>query len=347
MTTTMPPPAAIREADAAAPLDEVLSSTEPVVLRGLTADWPLVVAARKDDAAAVTCLKGFANDALPATVTVAPPEAGGRIFYNDDLSGFNFRRESIPLSVVLDTLLKYRNVAAATAPMIYLGATTIDTFLPGFRARNEISLGARDPLASIWIGNRSRVPTHQDLPANLACVAAGRRRFTLFPPDQLRNLYIGPLDFTPAGQPVSLVDPTAPDLARFPKFAEAWQHARVAELEAGDALFIPGMWWHHIEALDAFNVLVNYWWRAVPAHMEPPLNALMLAILALRDLPAEDRATWQEVFRHYVFEFDADGVAGHIPAHARHVLGALDADKAANLRTTLLQRLSGRAAGGG
>ena len=65
----------------------------------------------------------------------------------------------------------------------------------------------------------------------------------------------------------------------------------------------------------------------------------MLALLSMRDLPAEQRATWQEVFRHYVFEFDAETVAGHIPAHARHVLGELDADKAANLRAHLLKRL--------
>jgi hypothetical protein len=35
------------------------------------------------------------------------------------------------------------------------------------------------------------------------------------------------------------------------------------------------MWWHHVEALDAFNVLVNYWWRQSPAYMDTPTNALM------------------------------------------------------------------------
>lgn len=341
MLQSMPSPSEIREAEAGMALDDILASGEPLVVRGLVAGWPLAEAARRSNDAAAAYLKGFANDCLPATVTVAPSDTAGRIFYNADFTGFNFRRESIPLSVVLDTLIKYRDDPGA--PMIYLGATTIETYLPGFRSGNDVALSPRDPLASIWIGNRSRVPTHQDLPANLACVAAGRRRFTLFPPDQLANLYIGPLDFTPAGQPVSLVDPTAPDLACFPKFAEAWRHARVAELATGDALFIPSMWWHHIEALDAFNVLVNYWWRAAPAYMEAPVNALMLAILCLRDLPAHERATWQEVFRHYVFDFDAEGVSGHIPEHARHVLGPLDATRADNLRATLMRRL---AAGG-
>ena len=45
-------------------------------------------------------------------------------------------------------------------------------------------------------------------------MVAGRRRFTLFPPEQVANLYIGPLDLTPAGQPVSLVDQAQPDLVR-------------------------------------------------------------------------------------------------------------------------------------
>ena len=296
MPQLLPLPAAIREAEPGIPLDDILSSTEPMVLRGLIAGWPLVRGACDSDDVAVAYLKDFATDLLPATVTVAPPEVEGRIFYNADFTGFNFRHESIPLSVVLDTLLKYRNVA--DAPMIYLGATTIENYLPGLHAGNHVVLGSRDSLASIWIGNRSRVPTHQDLPANLACVAAGRRRFTLFPPEQLANLYIGPLDFTPAGQPISLVDPTAPDLVRFPKFAEAWRHACAAELAPGDALFIPSMWWHHVEALDAFNVLVNYWWRPKSVHVDAPINALMLAILCLRELPEHERVTWQEVFRH-------------------------------------------------
>ena len=57
----------------------------------------------------------------------------------------------------------------------------------------------------VWIGNAVKVNTHFDLVYNIACVAGGRRRFTLFPPEQIDNLYIAPLDFTPSGAPVSLV----------------------------------------------------------------------------------------------------------------------------------------------
>ena len=317
--------------------DELLRSTQPVVLRGLVGHWPAVQAGRASATDAITYLRRFDAKRAPVVATVGPPEINGRFFYNEDLSGFNFRQEQIPLGVALSTLLKYLSDDAP--PAIYIGSTTIDTWLPGFRAENDLALGGREPLASIWIGNRTRIAAHQDVPDNLACVVAGRRRVTLFPPDQLPNLYIGPLDFTPAGQAISLVDFSAPDLDRFPDFAEALRHAQVAELEPGDAVFIPSMWWHHIESLEGFNVLVNYWWRQSPAWMDTPMNALMLAIMTVRDLPPEQRAIWQDVFRHYVFD-PGDATAGHIPENARRVLSPLEETRARELRARLLQRLN-------
>ena len=318
--------------------EELLRSGQPVVLRGLVEHWPMVRAARESTGEAVAYLLRFEREgALPAVVTVGPPEIGGRFFYNHDLSDFNFRREHVPLGVVLKTLLKYATVDAP--PAIYIASTTIDTWLPGFRAENDLALGAREPLASIWIGNRTRIPAHQDVPDNLACVVAGRRRVTLFPPQQLSNLYIGPLDFTPAGQAISLVDFDAPDFDRFPKFAEALEHAQVAELGPGDAVFIPSMWWHYVQALEDFNVLVNYWWRQSSAWMDTPMNALMLAIMSIRDLPPNEREIWDDVFRHYVFGAN-EATAEHIPANARRVLGPFDDEKARALRARLLQRLN-------
>jgi hypothetical protein len=318
-------------------LAEVLPGwTTPKVIRGLVADWPMVSAARDSANAAVAHLKQFDHGTLPVSATTAPPEAKGRIFYNADMSGFNFRREQIALKVVLDTLLKYRSTPEP--PTIYVASTTLDSFLPGFRQHNPLALGVDEPLASIWIGNRSRIAAHHDVPDNLACVAAGRRRVTLFPPDQIGNLYVGPLDFTPAGQAVSLVDFAEPDLDRFPRFARAMASAQVAELGPGDAVFIPSLWWHHMEGLDDFNVLVNYWWRPVPAWMDPPMNALMLSLLALRGLPPAQRRNWQALFDHYVFAAGGDTTA-HIPEAARGVLGPLDGAMAANVRSVLRKRL--------
>jgi hypothetical protein len=316
--------------------DEVLQATQPVVLRGLVAGWPVTRAATESGAAAFDYLRRFYRDATVG-VLLGAPEIGGRFFYNEDLSGFNFRPVRMKLDTVLDEIARYAN--DPRPPAMYVGSTTIDTCLPGFRDENDLDMGDRQPLVSVWIGNRTRIAAHHDLPDNLACVVAGHRRFTLFPPSQLANLYVGPLDFTPAGQAISLVDFAKPDFAKFPKFAEAVQHAQVAELAPGDAIFIPSMWWHHIESLDAFNVLVNYWWRQSPAFMDSPMNALMLAILTVRDLPEEQRTAWQNLFRHYVFEAD-EQTAGHIPQAARRVLAPLDDEAARELRARLLQRLN-------
>jgi len=315
---------------------QILASTEPLLLRGLVAGWPMVQAARRSSTDADAYLRRFYRGAT-VTAMLGPPEIGGRLFYNEDLSGFNFAPVQVRLDKVLHELERHRG--AAHPPAIYVGSTTVDTCLPGFHDENLMDLGGRDALGSIWIGNRTRIAAHYDLPDNLACVAAGRRRFTLFPPQQVSNLYIGPLDFTPAGQAISLVDFHVPDLERFPRFATAMEHALTAELEAGDALFIPSMWWHHIEALDDFNVLVNYWWRQSPPWMDTPTNALMHALMTVRDLPLEQRQAWQELFRHYVFEAD-DETAAHIPPAARRILGPLDENAVRNIRAQLLKRMN-------
>ena len=332
-------PGSVRElaaADALAWRETVLGADEPVIVRGLIGQWPLVRAGRESQAAALEYLRGFYRNATVGA-WFGPPEIRGRFFYNEDFTGFNYRPAMVKLDEVFARLEQYQH--EAEPPAVYVGSTTIDTCLPGLRAANDVVGLPADALASIWLGNRTRIAAHYDLPDNLACVAVGRRRFTLFPPAELPNLYVGPLEVTPAGQQISLVDFAAPDLARFPRFATALRNARVAELAAGDALYIPGMWWHHVEALEACNVLVNYWWQGVPAYAGAPAGALLQALLCLRALPRAQRAAWRAILDHYVFA-DDDAAIAHIPARARGVLGPLDENRARALRALLLRQLN-------
>ena len=337
--------------------------SQPVVLRGLVAHWPLVqvgLQAKPEAGPAGTeagaeagtrvgpsvgwqsaqavsnYLRGFYREATVDT-WLGDASIQGRFFYNDDFTGFNFQPQRLRLDDVLNQLLHQQHQPRPSA--IYVGSTTVDTCLPGLRAANPIDLGPHDALISLWLGNRTRIAAHHDLPDNLACVAAGRRRFTLFPPEQVGNLYIGPLDLTPAGQAISLVDFSQPDLERFPRFEQAMQHAQVAELGPGDAIFIPSLWWHHIEALDPFNVLINCWWRDTPAHMDSPMNALMHTLLSVRDLPPAQRRAWAQLFEHYVFGAD-EHTAAHIPPQARGVLAPLDDNSQRVLRARLLKKLN-------
>jgi hypothetical protein len=195
------------------------------------------------------------------------------------------------------------------------------------------------PTVSIWIGNRTTATAHFDFSNNIACCLVGRRRFTLFPPEQVANLYPGPFQPTPGGQVVSMVDFRDPDFARYPRFREALASAEVAELEPGDALFYPAMWWHHVEALDAFNVMINYWWNVSPAFVDTPMTTLLHGILSLRDRPDQEKQAWRALFDYYVFG-DPELPAAHLPEHARGALAPLDETSARRLRAELLQRLN-------
>lgn len=316
--------------------EEVLRSDEPLLLKGLVADWPLVQAARKSAQDVDLYLRRFSNNENVGAF-IGDPQAGGRVYYDDELSGFNYQPVVMKFDSVLDRLRQHFN--DPRPPSVYVGSTTVDDCLPGLRDENDLGFGSIDPLASIWMGNRTRVAAHYDVPDNLACCAAGRRRFTLFPPAELKNLYVGPLDFTPAGQAISMVDFEKPDFEKFPKFRDALQHALVAEMEPGDALFIPSMWWHHVEALDGLNILINYWWRQSPAYMDTPVNVLEHALLSLRDLPSAQRKAWQDIFNYYVFDFDEQAVE-HIPEDRRGVLAPINEMTARKLRAKLLKNLN-------
>ncbi len=317
-------------------LDALLEGADrPFIVRGLVSDWPLVQAGRRSAGEARDYIAGHARR-HPFTVSVGAPGSGGRLFYDDDMA-MNFRTLRAPLPDVFAKIAE--GESRADAPAIYLASIDMHEFFDGLHEANRVELGDRAPLASIWMGTRTRIAAHNDLPNNLACVAVGRRRFTLFPREAFRDLYLGPVDNTPAGRAVSMVDFHAPDLDAHPRFVDALEQAQVAELEAGDALYIPAMWWHHVEGLAPFNVLVNYWWRDTPRWMGQPQDALNHAMLAIRDLPADQKAHWRDLFDYYVFG-NGEEVVSHIPEQARGVLAPLTAESAGRMRAFLLRSLS-------
>lgn len=324
------------DVDASQVFETVAGGTAPAVFRGLVSDWPLVNKSRESNAEASRYLLEFYKDAS-VNAFVSESDIGGRIFYTQDLAETNFKQVKTGLDWVLEQLRNYE--AEPTAPTVYMGSMALDYCLPGFRERNCLPLGDIRATVRIWIGNRTTVAAHYDVLENIACVCAGRRRFTLFPPEQIANLYVGPIDFTPAGQSISLVDLNEPDLESYPRFAEALEHAQTAELQAGDAIYIPSMWWHHVEGLESFNILINHWWRDTPAYLGAPGDALLHAILSIRDLPGEQRKAWKVFFDHYVFDVSSE-TSDHIPLDRRGALGELDEDSARKIRAILRNKLN-------
>ncbi|WP_349322468.1 cupin-like domain-containing protein [Asticcacaulis sp. MM231] len=319
-----------------AAFDKIVGERQPVVLRAFAGAWPSVKAAISGDEALCQYLARM-SDKRAYEVLVAPPSARGLFFYEAKLQGFNFNRQNVPLCTFLDHLLALRNTL--DAPTLYLQSTPTAEILPAFQAENPNTVLGAEVGPRAWIGNATRIATHYDVADNVAVVVAGRRRFTLFPPDQVSNLYVGPLDFTLAGQPVSLADPDAPDFERFPRFRQALDVARTAELDAGDAIYIPSPWWHSVAAMSQLNMLVNYWWRDYPTACGTPFNWLVHGLLSVRHLPKAERDAWRAMVDHYVFEDHGDPAA-HIPVSARSVLGTMSSDLARHLKRWLAKEFS-------
>jgi hypothetical protein len=329
------PIAEYHDVDAVAFRDIIRPAKQPAVMRGLASSWPAVAAARKSDEDFVAYASRFIAS-RPVGTIVGAPEIQGRFLYNDDLNALNFKRGTSNLIDFFDWLLRDRGNPRPHAMAIQ--SEHIPGILPGFDQENRIDLLSEDVIPRAWIGNRIRVAPHYDLMENIGIVVAGRRSFILFPPEQIKNLYVGPLELTPAGTPVSLVDPMNPDLDRYPRFAEAIKTAQTAVLEPGDAIYIPFHWWHGVDSLESINLFVNYWWNDRRTDIGNPYAALIHALYAIKSLPPEQREVWRGEFEHYVFGANGDPAA-HIPAHARGMLGELDAEQIGRIRATLRQVL--------
>lgn len=334
MTGPLGPAAALPEiaGPIAAPhFAELRAQARPVVIRALAGDWPAVEAARAGDEA-LTAYLTRDPASRPVRAIAAPPSAKGRFFYNDDLTGFNFHAAHGRLDLFLTDLLRARDLP--DPPAMAVQSEELAALLPRFAAENRLPL-LGDVTPRIWIGNRIRVASHYDVKENVAVCVAGRRRFTLFPPDQIANLYPGPLELTPAGTPVSMVDQSSPDLARYPRYENAWANALQATLEPGDAIYIPYCWWHGVESLEAISILVNYWWtEGTPEGAGSPYDALLHAILALKHLPPAQRAVWRGMLDYYVFESAGDPAA-YIPESAQGVLGRASPQLFARMRAII------------
>ncbi|HEY4115152.1 MAG TPA: cupin-like domain-containing protein [Rhizomicrobium sp.] len=315
--------------------NEILPQAKPVVLKGLIADWPATRAARSSPQAIAEYLKVFDSGRVSNTL-VAEAEVRGKFFYGSDLRSFNFAKRQERISDAIDRLLT--DAPDENAPATYVQSMPIPEYMPGFANANVNPLVHASVPGRIWIGNRLTVTTHYDLSDNLACVVAGRRRFTLFPPDQIANLYPGPLEFTPAGTPVSMVDLGNPDFDRFPNFRTALAAAQTAELEPGDALFIPYFWWHHVQSLEPFNVLVNYWWNEGRPPLPGTYDCLLHALLAIREMPDNQRAAWRAAFDYYIFKTHGEPLA-HLPPEVRGGMGPMTPQRAHDLKQMLLRGL--------
>lgn len=323
---------------------EVLApQQQPIVLREFAQDWPLVKAAKTTEKFFCDYLLNF-YQGEKARIFVAPPTANKRFYYNQDLTGVNYLIGEERVDLFLGRLLEL--MEREVYPAISMQNTLVSKVFPGLAAENSARFFA-DIEPRLWLGNEGIVSAHYDGADNIACVVAGQRRFMLFAPEQTCNLYPGPLNFTPAGAPTTMVDLQSPDFSRYPAVRIALENAYVAELEPGDAIFIPMLWWHQVESLAKVNGLINYWWNGSSARRistpntvpsaPTPIDSLNIALLAMRDLTPQQRQAWRHLFDHYLFKQGIDP-ADYIPAHQQHLLGKISPEYAQAIKEYFIEK---------
>jgi len=323
------------------PFDQLFAAEGPIILRGLVSDWSLVKAGEQSPGKAMEILQSHSSK-KPVGVYIAPPEAEARFFYNQDCTGFNYQSKYLQLSDIFAQIREAENNPDHS--YYYMNSLTLDNCFPGLRAANDLSFDHQaftnnQPLSKVWVGTESIAAAHYDVPSNLACCVLGARRFTLFPPEQIHNLYPGPLEPTPGGQVITMVDLKNPDFERFPRVRRALEAAVVVDLQPGDAVYYPSMWWHQVEALSPFNIMINFWWLRSPAYMGNPMDIVMHAIMGIRDRPEAEKNAWREVFEYYIFG-PADTPREHLPTSIQGALGELDDDSIRRLRALVKNKLN-------
>ncbi|MGH8199143.1 MAG: cupin-like domain-containing protein [Steroidobacteraceae bacterium] len=317
---------------------EVVEGCQPVVIRGLVADWPVVQAALASPARLKDYLAAF-DVGSRVEAYLGSPAIGGKYYYTPEFKGFNFERRMMKLLEALQLMVE--SLERTEAPSVYVGSVPTGDTLPGFMAANAMPLLAQAVSPRIWLGTRSNVSCHHDTFDNLACVIAGRRRFTLFAPELIGKLYVGPIDNTMAGAPVSLAaSADGPQDGEFPLFEEIRGQALRVELEAGDALYLPKLWWHKVESLAPLNGLLNYWWDAFSPGPDAPYTSMLLAMIAIAERPPAERRAWKAFFDHYVFRTTGHPLA-HLPPDQHGLLGPLKPDNYARIRARVMHMLRG------
>lgn len=312
--------------------ERVVRPCRPVVLRGLVRDWPVVAAAHRGASALHDYLTAQASNS-PVEIFVGHREISGQYYYSQDLAGFNFERRRLGFRDAINTIFEPGDKDRT----LYLGSVPTFGHLAGFADENRLAMLGPGVGPRLWLGHASNVSCHFDTMDNVACVVAGRRRFTLYPPEAIGDLYVGPIDNTMAGQPVSLAAAAA-DKSPFPRFAKAQAMALTAELEPGDALYMPKLWWHQVEGLSPLNGLVNYWWDATASGPDAPYAALLMAMIALAERPPAERQAWSAFFDHYVFREDEHPLR-HLDESHHGLLGPLRPDNYGRLRAIVMHML--------
>jgi hypothetical protein len=308
-------------------------------LRGVVAHWPAVRHARASAEAVARATSTAWTRVREVDALVMPPQACGRMYYNADMSGFNFTRSKAKLREINDKVLRYARFERR--PTLAVQGALLADCLPQFTAQNPLPILDETVRPRIWLGGAVTTPAHFDESNNVACVVAGRRRFTLFPPEQSTTCTSARWTARRrVRRSASLRWPSRTSSA-FRAFAVRSRQRRSPSSSRATRCTYPRCGFHHVESLARYNILINYWWKGAigaDGRVDSALGSLLHAILALRHLPEEHRTCGRRS-SIITSSMRMRGPPRTYRRRVRGVLGEIDPALAQNLRAFLVTQL--------
>ena len=300
-----------REAPLADAFDRLAEEgTAPLVMTGCLERWPLASELWKagTPTAQIAVLERLIGHRKLHYTTIAP-EQRGHLGYAADGTGTNFTFTSggkVPFSQFAAALRA--TLAGPQGGAVYMQSAPLGGFpelLPQVPDLPYLAGGA-EGYRQLWIGSGGHVVNlHFDPTHNLIAMLTGRKRVTLVPPDNMASMYPAPLDCRLGDAIGSQVTLLAPDVQKFPRAPGELAKAQVATLEPGDVLYIPPMWWHHVESF-GLNVMLNKWVLPVSATRFTDITAnIVRGILIFDDIPAIVRLRYRDFYHATLFASDA------------------------------------------
>ncbi|XP_011704970.1 PREDICTED: jmjC domain-containing protein 7, partial [Wasmannia auropunctata] len=259
---------------------EYVSKNVPLVIRDAVQHWPAI------EKWSIPYFRNVIGDE-EVSVAVTPNGYADAIAKRDDKEFFVMPEERIlAMSMFLDTLENRRE-----SSIFYIQKQN-SNFIQSFRklwpdAEIEISwaseaFGKQPDAVNFWMGDERAVTSmHKDSYENIYCVVSGEKNFILHPPTDLP--WIPYLNYPSAvykeyepgkwiieslanetpdlegitSTPWICVDPLNPDYEKYPEYRNT--HSLKVTLRAGDILYLPSLWFHHVTQSHAC-MSVNYWY---------------------------------------------------------------------------------------
>lgn len=244
--------------------EHVLRS-QPAIIESFVSSWPAWNLWADDEA-----LAARAGD---APIQVQSIVAGASVFDPEELrQGGADQYEHMSLGQFLRSYRHPDRTNELYAPEVPIPAALAgDVQQPRWAAMMPLDSSIAQP--TLWLGGPNQTtPIHRDMYENVYCVVAGAKHLWLAAPWESDRMYPEPgrMHWSQVRH-VERYDARA-----WPLFGEvAWLSATV---RAGECLFVPSFWWHHVTGLPPSGAKVASFWYPAAQHNPLWTEAMLWAI---------------------------------------------------------------------